>query len=376
MGKHKEKINAKQFSNIVTLFTIGSAVLFLPSILTGITKQDAWISVILSTIIAVCVIWFYSKLANLKPQFTFVEMCRYGLGNIAGTFVAIIFLTLPLFLCTVLLWDIGDFMVTQIIPETPIQAIFALFTLAIIYSVRSGIESIGRTAEIFIPWVTSLFFIMIIFAIPSIETRNILPILSNGIKPVLHGTYQMLVFPYLELSLFLMVAPHLNRSDQLTKSYIGGMLKGAFVLFIITTACLLVLGPDFTTRNPYPVYILGKKVSIGQFLQRIEILIAILWFLSIYFKLAIAFYSFVMGLSQIFQLKDYRTISLPFGMLAIILTVISIPNALFLVEFDKFASGPFLMITSVFIPLILFTAIKVKDRRANQKQSSTPSSSG
>ncbi|GAA3313398.1 hypothetical protein GCM10020331_003420 [Ectobacillus funiculus] len=48
-------------------------------------------------------------------------------------------------------------MVTQVMPETPIAFIHALVLIAVIFGSRLGLEVIGRTSEVFLPWVF-LFF--------------------------------------------------------------------------------------------------------------------------------------------------------------------------------------------------------------------------
>jgi spore germination protein KB len=329
------------------------------------------LSVLVATGVGSLYVIFYSKLALELDKRTFIEGCKHAFGNTLGSILAFVYLTFPFILCTFLLWDIGDFMVTQIIVETPIQSIFILFILTIVFSVRSGIENIARTAEIFVPWVYGLFFIIIFFVLPSIEVTNILPILAKGIRPILQGSYHMVIFPFLELSLFLMISKNVYKREKLQKGFLGGFYKGAFVLFIVTTACILVLGPDFTSRNAFPVYVLGKKVSIGEFLQRIEIIIAIMWFLSIFFKLAIAFYSLVVGTSQLLGLKDYRPITLPFAMLVVVATSIMIPNSIFLIEFDKKAWGPYIFFVSVFLPMVVFVTLKIKKNKMNAPTTQT-----
>ncbi|MFD1736485.1 endospore germination permease [Bacillus salitolerans] len=362
MTKQKENISPRQFAILVALFTIGSAILFLPATLTGIAEQDGWISALLATTIGIGFVLFFAKVGTTLKNMTFIEACQYALGKKIGGILAAFYLTFPFLLCTFLLWDIGDFMVTQIIVETPIQAVFILFILTIVYTVRSGIESVARTAEIFVPWVYGLFFIIIIFVIPSIQITNLLPILENGIRPVLLGSYHMMSFPILELSLFLMVTKNIYDPSKIKSAFLNGFFRGTFVLFIVTMACIYVLGPDFTARNAFPVYILGKKVAIGEFLQRIEIVIAIMWFLSILFKLAIAFYSLVLGTSQILGLKDYRPLTLPYAVLLVISTIIMIPNSIFLTEFDQKAQGPYIFFICVIIPLIVFIALMRKER--------------
>ena len=78
------------------------------------------------------------------------------------------------------------------------------------------------------------------------------------------------------------------------------------VLFTIIALTILVLGPDITGRNLYPSYMLAK-INIGNFLQRIEAVMAVMWFITLFYRISLYFYAIAIGISQIFHIK---TISL------------------------------------------------------------------
>ncbi|KAA9014904.1 GerAB/ArcD/ProY family transporter [Niallia endozanthoxylica] len=75
---------------------------------------------------------------------------------------------------------------------------------------------------------------------------------------------------------------------------------GGFILTILITFCILVLGSVITAKQAYPTYILGKKISIGDLLEQIEVIVSIVWVLTIYLIMEICFYGLALGLTQIF----------------------------------------------------------------------------
>ncbi|WP_102347804.1 GerAB/ArcD/ProY family transporter [Bacillus sp. Marseille-P3661] len=370
MDAQKQRITGLQLNILIILYTVGSSILFIPAHLASFAKQNGWIAAIGSTLFALVIQLFIIKFTKLYPEKDLIECCELSFGKWIGNTINILLLFFSFTLSVLTLWSIGDFMVTMVMPDTPIHAIFILFVGVVIYGVRLGLEPIARAAEIFIPWVIGLALIIIVLLFPVVEVDNISPVFEGGIRPILAGMYYMIGFPFLELVLFLMITPRLNNKESMTKSVMIGTVVGGIILAIITLLCILVLGPDFTARNSYPAYVLGKKISIGNFLERIEILIAVLWILSIYFKLAITFYIVCVGTAKLFSLKNYRSLTIPFGMLIITLTLIMIPDTVFLLEFTKKASMPF-KLTFVIILLIVYMrlkAIKNKSKQAsNQK---------
>lgn len=87
---------------------------------------------------------------------------------------------------------------------------------------RLGIEVIGRTGEIFTPMVIILFLILTVAIIPQMEIVRMLPILEDGIKPVLRGSISISAYTFLEPVVFLMFLPYVNQQKN-NKSLITGL---------------------------------------------------------------------------------------------------------------------------------------------------------
>ncbi|MBM7665839.1 hypothetical protein JOC25_002332 [Solibacillus kalamii] len=62
------KINPYQFMVLVVLFSVGTSILIVPSLLASETKQDAWIVATLGTAIGLIVIWLFCLIAQWFPN--------------------------------------------------------------------------------------------------------------------------------------------------------------------------------------------------------------------------------------------------------------------------------------------------------------------
>lgn len=369
MDFKKVKISPAELMILVILYVLGSAVLFLPSVLAHAAKQDAWIGAIVGTIGGILIVLFYMKLQQLYPDKSYIEAVTLVLGKWLGGFINVITIVYFFILCVILLWDIGNFLVTQVIVETPIEIIFILLTLTVIYGVRMGIENLARSAEIFIPWIFLLTFLSFIFLLPEANSDGVLPMLEDGIKPVFHAGYHIVAFPFLELLAFLLITPFVQEKEKVKKSFIIGVAFGGIILFLATLFCILVLGADVTANHEFPVYSLGKKISIGGFLERLEIIVAFNWFLSIYFKLAITFYFVVVAITQLAKLNDFRPLTLPVGMLLVVMTPIMITSSLYLQQFDVETFMPLTFVVCLFIPLIVYITAVIKKKKQTKQSS-------
>jgi spore germination protein KB len=143
------KISARQFFVLVAFYSIGTSILIIPGPLAEMVKQDAWIAGIAGVGISLLLVWLYSSLGSRLPELTLVEMCEKILGKWLGKAVSATFVFFALIEAAELLYFLGDFLTTQIMPRTPPEAINILVFTVVILAVRLGLEPLARTAEIF-----------------------------------------------------------------------------------------------------------------------------------------------------------------------------------------------------------------------------------
>ncbi|MEK0317046.1 GerAB/ArcD/ProY family transporter [Cohnella sp. 56] len=351
----KGKINPRQFSILTLLFSLGSSILIVPSALASFARQDGWLSAVLGVAVGTLLLAFYRALAARHPDQSLVEYTQALLGTWLGKLAGFLFFLYFFILSALVLRNVGDFLTTIVMPETPIQVVHCVMLGAILIGVALGLEVIARAAEIFLPWVCALLVVLVVFLLPQIETSRIQPVFESGTKAVIHGSLSVLSIPYLEMVVFLMVFPYASKQQRAASAFIKGGLLGGFVIIVITLLCIFVLGWDFTARHTFPSYTLAKKIQIGEFLQRIEVLVAIIWFVTIFFKLGLTFYAALLGLAQLLGLSTYRPLIVPCGMVLLMMSVIVYPN---IVYFRHFASQtwPLYALTMGFVlPLLIWS---------------------
>ncbi len=123
------------------------------------------------------------------------------------------------------------------------------------------------------------------------------------------------------------------------------------MLTIISLLTILVIGADMTESQIYPSYVLAKKINVGNFLTRIEVMMAIIWFLTIFFKLTVFLYATALSLAQTLKLKEYRFLTLPLGMILVVFTLVLSPNLIYLKTFNKEILIHYSLTYGLFFPL-------------------------
>ncbi|WP_409342929.1 endospore germination permease [Paenibacillus sp. MBLB4367] len=366
----KGKISNRQFTIIVTFFIAGSAILITPTLLASKAKQDAWIAAILAVCIGLLVIPLYNALGKRFSDMNLAEYCEAILGRWLGKTVFLLFLTYPLIGSALTLRNIGDFMSTQFMRETPIQAIHIIFMAVAVMGVRLGLETLVRAAELFFPWIFLLCLILIMLVAPQMKAVNMLPVLEDGVLPVLRATVSFLTFPFLGTVVFLMVYPSVNRIGNAGKSMLTGELMGGIVLTIITVQATAVLGADQVARSSFSSYEIARRISIGNFLERIEAIMAVIWILTIFFRLALLLYVVVLGIAQTFRFREYKFLAIPAGIVIIPLSILIVPNSTYLSMFNQNILPVYLPTFGLLLPLLLLVVAVIRNKRSGSGKSS------
>lgn len=84
-------------------------------------------------------------------------------------------------------------------------------------------------------------------------------------------------------------------------------------------------------------------------------MIALMWMLTLFIEVTLYFYAFVLGLSQLLNLKEFRVLTLPTGMILIALAPLIAPNYTYYnAVFDNY--WVYYIITfGLFLPLVLLS---------------------
>ncbi|WP_409347067.1 endospore germination permease [Paenibacillus sp. MBLB4367] len=351
------KISPRQYMIIVTLFTVGDWILYVPNWLAAEAKQDAWIGAAFCLGEGLLAALLFMALAGRFPRQAITQYGGVILGRVLGWPIALLYVIFFLFDASIILRELGDFMTTQIMPETPIESILILFTVSIVIGTRLGAETISRSSELLFPLVILLFCILILFIWPQIEIRHIRPVFEEGVKPIMSGNLRILGVLE-EAVILLMLFPYVNQPRKAAKAFTFGILTGLFLLTVLTAVCILVLGHDLTAMYGYPSYALAQKISVGNFFERIEVIVAFLWFMTIYTKITVCFYAASLGVAHLFRLANYRFLTLPLAIVMYNLAIIFVPNKPY---FDTFVSlfwTPYTLTYGLFFPvLFLFVAM-------------------
>lgn len=325
------KISIRQATLLMVNTVLPTAILFLPAISTRQALQDAWISTLIATTNGVLIALLVITLMRRFPEQTLVQYSEDIMGKFIGKIIGLGYIWWFLHINAIIVREFGDFMVDVFMPRTPLLVFNAMIVLLAVMAVKSGLEPLGRLNEwIFI--LNSFILIMIFtFSIPEVRLENLQPVLERGIVPVLRGAYTPTMW-FGEIIILGMIFPFITQPQRGYRIALAHLITGAFLLAgaVIT---LGIFGPELLSRFKFPITEVVRLISLGDFLERIEIILAVLWISGVFVKVSIFHYVTVMAAAQWFNLRDYRPLALPLGILNVVLSIHLFEGVADLVEF-------------------------------------------
>ena len=205
-----EKLSLTQIFTMIINFLLGS------SIVVGVgidAKRDAWLVVLIGMFIGLIIMSFYLYLMSLLPGKNIYQIIEYCFSRKVAVLFALVYLSYFIYISSRVIRDFGELITSAILPATPIEFTILMLMLVIGYILYLGIEVLGRTAEIFSPYMFVFILLLFIFlyAGEKINLTNVQPILSSGIKPILKSAIPSIIaFPYGELIAFTVIFAHIG----------------------------------------------------------------------------------------------------------------------------------------------------------------------
>ncbi|MCM8709507.1 spore germination protein [Clostridium sp. SYSU_GA19001] len=358
------KISQNQIRTLIILSIAGTAMLDMPGTLALEIKQDAWIAAVIGVIGGVFIANLYNRLAAQMSNMTLMEYSEKVMGKWLGALFSIFFLIFLVLNCSRIVYMVGNFMTTQIMPETSMLMMNVLILIPAVIGTRLGLEPIARSAEVFFPWILTGFILMAVFAFLDIKLINIQPIFESGVKPVLWSVILFESFTNLTVIVFLMFYPVCaGNLKEAGRAFSSGVLIAGIMIMIQTILCILSLEPYGTVHNVYPSYILAKNITVGRQIERLESIIAMVWIISIYYKINLYFYAAALGITQIFKLRDYKSLTIPLAILVVYFSLIIYPNSVYYRNWDTTTWVSHILTNGLFIPVLLLILGKVTNKK-------------
>jgi len=157
----------------------------------------------------------------------------------------------------------------------------------------------------------------------------------------------------------------LDHKKSYYKVYITGLFIAGIIIVCTYLTNVLVLGVNRAASLYFPSYGTAARINIGDIVQRIEIVVGVVFVIGGFIKVNICLLATCRGITKIFRYKDYRFIVTPIGLLLINLSYLIYDNTIEFLEWShdiwRYYAFPF----QVIFPIVLLITAEIKRQIKN-----------
>lgn len=356
-----KKISTQQFAFLLFFLLQGSALVYIPEASAG---RDAWISNIIASLFGLYILFAFLDIQSTFPGFSVLKVSELALGKVAGKSLNLLFIGFIFMVGIRYLYE-QVIIMNMIYQNTPDVLFQSVLILTAAWGVYKGMINIARIAELFI-WV-AVFIIILFFVITYnlLNPINLTPVLSD-IKPVIAGAFYGFE-SYAELSLLAFFLPFVTDLAEKKRLVYHWYFFAVIILLIKNLENIMILGPEVAMASRIPLYDVHRFINLANFLQRVELFFFFLVVVIGFITLSIAYKSLLLGLKEIFSLRQYRPLILPVALLLISLTNYMFPSDM---EYLQEASKNLPLLTVPFYllyPSIILLAVKLREKHIREQ---------
>lgn len=362
----KEAISNRQAISMIILFITGS------SLVLGSAKEaenDIWIAILLGLVATFLIVFMYGRILSRFPGKNLFDILISVFGKYIGRMICSIFIFYSFYLAALVLLDFSMFISIVGLEFTPEIIVSFCVIMLVIIGVKMGVEVLGRWSEFFARIIYPIILLIIPLMLIMVEVNNLKPVLANGLKPVLTGTLGVITLPFAEIIIFIMIfsSHSVIKPKSVYKVFFLGLLLGGFLIFATDVTAYLVLGAYGYTSSYFPVYSAVSRISIGNILQRVEIVIAVSFMIGGFIQICTCLLACCNGVARVMALDDYRFIVTPIGLLILLVSLTTyeslMENIASIETFRYFA-----VFIQIILPFLILIVLEIKTKISRKKQ--------
>lgn len=349
-----------------------TGILLLPSAAFQYAKRDIWLALIIGAALGLFTVFAACRLHQYFPKKTLIQYSEQLLGRFAGKLIGFIYIFFVIYLNSFILREYSESIISNFLSSTPLFIVMGSMVFVCSLGVRSGIEVLGRCAQIFMPVIVLLFLLILILLIPELEPLNILPVMENGIIPPIKGSLVAMIW-FGEYILISSLLPFVSDPNKGLKNGMTSVLATLSAIVMVSLVILSLFG-QLMGDYLFPVIVAARYISIADFVEHVEAIIMAIWVLGAFMKISLFYYVTVLETAQWFKLSDYRPLVFPLGLLLVIFCRWIFPNLQQLIESVGLAFTAFSVSIEIGLPVLLlisaFIFQKLRQNKGNQRNES------
>lgn len=263
---------------------IGVGILTLPrGLAEEVGTTDGWISIFISGLFVMIFVYLYTRLQRSFPEQDLIQYIGDGkIGKWLAKLFSIFYLLYWICALAYVARILSIVVKMYLLPSTPSEVIVALILLTTTYAVSKGIQGVIHLNLLFFPIVTITLFLLHAFNIGNLHLNYMLPMLSEGVKPIMTGLEQTF-FSFLGIEVLFFLFTYMKKSDIRAAPVNISVAIVTLLYIMITVSAFSIFGLEKTKVITFPSIEVAKVIEApGGIFERLESLMITIWIMTVF----------------------------------------------------------------------------------------------
>ncbi|MDP3487632.1 MAG: endospore germination permease, partial [Bacillota bacterium] len=274
-------------------------------LITTIAGPHASLAILGGGVASWLVVFLATRIGQRFPAETPFEYAQVVFGKWLGKLIGLVLILFNLAAASIVLRSLGDFLITAILPQTPLSVNIALMLFLICVGTYIGLEALARFNEGFYPIIFVTWLLIIGFSIVKIDFGWFRPLLNIEIGQLASATIVAGAF-LIDGLVVLTFYPFVTDKKVVLKYTTWSVVIGTTLVLLLHAAVVGVFSPNLANTFTYPLLQLAQYISLGVAFERIEALYLVIWVVGTFIKVSVVFYAATLGCAQTLGVKDHR----------------------------------------------------------------------
>lgn len=365
------RITNYQFFCLLMLLIVPVAVLELPHRLLHSAYHNAWLTVVAAIIPGFLLVLMYNYIIQKSHQ-AFPRMLDEHFGQIIGKFLGFTYIVIFFLTSAFTLRLLIDFTKLNVLPYTPISIFIICMLFIGFVAIKMGFNIIARACEIIMPLGLVLTFLIVIIALfTNYQPERLLPLTNISLSGLMSGMSNTCIV-FAKTMPVLLLAFWLPRKEEALVGLNMALLLFISALTFVLLVLVITIGTIPSLSYVFPTFNMIRLARIGAFVQNLDIFFITVFIPGFFGAITIPWFMACFTIKELFNLRDYRFLAAPTGLIIGVLSIVISSNNLQVVAWNLNVIPILFGIAYIIIPLFIFLAAWIKTPKkpyaANQAQ--------
>lgn len=275
--------------------------------------RDVWLAHLLAALLSFLIWLAFTQTFDKKSYPSFFDMIDGAFGIFLGHTITFLLILYAILSATTSLSLFGRFTQLTALSKTPPIILPLIISLLAAISLKSGISTLARSANLMFYFAIFTFLSFIIFGLPLLDFKNLFPMLEDGILPPLKSSLSIFTNQFGDTLLLFAIYPKIKGKRR--KTMLLAILCATLVTSLIALFTIATLGETQVVSDFFPVFTTLSIRNIGGYIQHTEIITSISMAFFIFIRQAVTLYFTASALSHLFHIKERSRLLVPLSLL-------------------------------------------------------------